>query len=71
MPMVKVDFMIARIENLGVPEHVPDGAIACLMSVVSIEGVHAKIGLSREALETLTAALIEKSPRTPGTPGRN
>jgi hypothetical protein len=71
MPFVKLDLMIEAIHDLRVQEHVPDGAIACMMTVLADDGEKLKLGLSRGALETLCNALIANSPRSPGTPGRN
>jgi hypothetical protein len=72
MPVVKVDLWIEAIEDLAVPPGAgPEGAIACLLRVRFVDGQRATIGLSRQALETLCNGLIENSPRSPGTPGRN
>jgi hypothetical protein len=72
MPVVKVDLLIEAIEEFAVPPGAePEGAIACLLEVRFVGGQRATIGLSRPALEALCNVLIDNSPRTPGTPGRN
>ena len=71
MPYLKVDLMIERIDELRVHTAAAAGALACLMDVVSDRGEKLRLALSRAALEKLCTALIENSPRTPGTPGRH
>ncbi len=64
--------MILRIENLLVSqEPEKSNGVAALFSAKMTDGEYVTIGLSPEALEELCKALIENSPRTPGTPGRN
>jgi hypothetical protein len=64
--------LILRIENLLVSQNPSDtNGVAALFSAKMTDGEYVTIGLSPEALEELCKALIENSPRTPGTPGRN
>lgn len=69
--LVEIDFVIARIGDLRVNvEGTPD-ELACIMTMISQAGEQASVGFSREAFEELVRALVENSPRVPGTPGRN
>jgi hypothetical protein len=64
--------LILRIENLMVfRDPLTSNGVAALFAATMTDGVKVTIGLSPEALEDLCEALIENSPRTPGTPGRN
>jgi len=64
--------LILRIENLLVSKDPSTtNGVAALFSARMVDGSTVTIGLSPEALEELCQALIDKSPRTPGTPGRN
>jgi hypothetical protein len=67
-----IDFTATAIEKLMVNRS-PDPSVVlrAVMVVRSDEGERVTIGWTREALEELTRALIEISPRTPGTPGWN
>jgi hypothetical protein len=64
--------LILRIENLKVsPDPSKTNGVAALFSARMIDGSSVTMGLSPEALEEFCKALIDNSPRTPGTPGRN
>lgn len=64
--------MILRIRNLMVSKDPSkSNGVAAMFSATMSDGESVAIGLSAEALEELCRALIENSPRTPGTPGRN
>jgi hypothetical protein len=64
--------LIVRIENLLVSKDPSKtNGTAALFSAVMTDGSVVTMGLSTEALEELCRALIDNSPRTPGTPGRN
>jgi hypothetical protein len=71
MEFLKVDLMIERIEELKVHTAPPLGAIACQMRVSDQQGEQVLLAWSSQALATLVTALVENSPRVPGTPGRN
>lgn len=63
--------LILRIEHLIVhTQPRPDMAAAAFLATM-VDGVKIPIGLTAEALEDLCRALVDNSPRTPGTPGRN
>src|SRR4051812_46317055 len=67
-PPQKLDFTIAKIDGLFVaPEPRADG-LAAIMVIRDHLGGKASIGLMANALQELNVALIENSPRTPGTP---
>lgn len=66
----RLDFLIARIEGLFVRHKAPDDVVA-IMVISDHLGGKATIGMTSEAMQTLTEALVQHSPRTPGTPGRN
>lgn len=68
--MIRLDFTITEILNFAVREK-PDADLAAIMKVRSHDGAEVMLGIGPKALETLVTALIENSPRTPGTPGRN
>ncbi|MBI1202583.1 MAG: hypothetical protein GC182_08735 [Rhodopseudomonas sp.] len=68
MPLLQ--FTIAEVLALAVDPH-PSEDLAAFMTVRSYDGHEFSIGLGPKAVETLVVALIENSPRTPGTPGRN
>lgn len=64
--------LILRIENLVVSKDPSTtNGVAALFSARMTDGSAVTMGLSPEALEELCQALIDNSPRTPGTPGRN
>jgi hypothetical protein len=64
--------LILRIENLVVAKDPSKmNGVAAMFRATMTDGVSVPIGLSPEALEELCRALIDNSPRTPGTPGRN
>jgi hypothetical protein len=64
--------LILRIENLMVSKSPStSNGVAALFSATMTDGEKVTMGLSPEALEEFCRALIENSPRTPGTPGRN
>lgn len=71
-PMMRIEFTIAGIEQLRVRETplLKEGIVG-VMTVRSIEGERMNIGITIAAMEELCRALIDNSPRTPGTPGRN
>ncbi|HEY4775486.1 MAG TPA: hypothetical protein VIH40_11770 [Xanthobacteraceae bacterium] len=68
--MIRLDLTIAEIVEFAVnPMAVPD--LAAVMTCRSHDGAIVSFGIGPKALATLVSALIENSPRTPGTPGRN
>lgn len=68
--MIRLDLTIAEILNFAVREK-PDADLAAIIKFRSHDGGIFSFGIGPKALETLVLALIENSPRTPGTPGRN
>jgi hypothetical protein len=64
--------LILRIENLKVSQDPSKtNGVAALFDARMTDGSKVTMGLAPEALEEFCRALIDKSPRTPGTPGRN
>lgn len=63
---------ILRIEDLKVfRDTSKSNGLAAVFSARMDDGQYVTMGLETQALEELCKALIENSPRTPGTPGRN
>ena len=64
--------VIASIADLRVsPDPEKTDGIAAIFEAQFDDGEKHHLGLSTEALQQLCMALLENSPRAPGTPGRN
>lgn len=68
-PELLINMLIVKVEAMGAHTRATDCAF--VMKVRTSVGESLTIGLSAEALAEFCTALLDSSPRTPGTPGRN